>query len=207
MEPQEDSWVAFSLPTEMDPQFYEVEVSLKDGGKTISNPVIMRYFLQGASVTIQDLIFDMPFYSTGEEALAVLYLSFYPGQSEEEKSLDCDLIIKDKTDGQVCGQASQELKIDEAEFEMNKTFGYTTNHSHLLDYVVPISKECQNPVASITAKDKNGKILAQEEVEIIQGEKSQEKLVQDKKSISLLILALVSALIVLVFLFVILKKK
>jgi hypothetical protein len=205
-EPKEESLIFFPLPTDLDPQIYDVEVFLKDGKEIISNSTIVRYLLQGASVAIWDIIFDSSFFLEGENIPAFLNIFFYPGQSEEEKSLDCDLIIKDKTDGQICGQTSQELTADEEEFEEVKNLNYMISHSYDLEFSVPISKECKNPIASVIAKDKNGKILAQEEIEIVQ-ETDQESLIKEKNKIALVILFLVSILILVILLFILKRKK
>ena len=201
-EPKEESLIFFPLPTDLDPQMYDVEVFLKSKTGVLSNSVIMRYFLQGASATIQNVIFDGESFSKEGNALVLLDILFYPGQSEAEKSLQCNLIIKDKNDGQICGQMSQELNPRE-DFEKVKDLSYLSSHLYVIGYAVPLSKNCQEPVISITAKDKNGKILAQREYQI----PKKEFLKDNRRIIILTILVLLSITMLVIFISSNIKRK
>ena len=203
--PHEEKLVTFPLPNDLDSQIYDIEVFLKTKEKTPSNSVMVRYFSQGASATIHNLIFDKTSYSKNEEAKVGLLTLLYPGQSQGEQDLSCDLLIKDKNSGQVCGQASEKLEIRE-DFEKVKNLIYEIDHAYEYEWDIPILKNCPDPILTITIKDGNGKILTQREMqEPI--EDISKKFFKEKRTIAITILILLFATILATFVFLNIKRK
>lgn len=191
--------ISFYLPTSMKPQKYQVEVFLKSQEEIISNSVFINYALKGVNATIQNITFDKPHYLKGETANVQLFWSGpadqFPGSRVEKTELD-SLIAKisfsDKQNGQFCGQAIKEIKINSGE-------------PPVISMKVPIVSDCENPIVLAILEGEDNEILFQQISEI--AEKNGEKAFDSKKNTSMIILVSLSVFIVMIIIYLSVKGR
>lgn len=148
----------FTLRVPEQAQNYEgIFVLTDEKGNKISNEVDLFFGVNGEHGMIENVLLDKDSYSAGEIAkLQVWYL--VNGGSAEGGSVD--ILIKDGK-GAACSQQLSEKQGAKQQSE----------------YAIPITKDCQNPVAEVSIKNKDGKILAQNSfaVETKNGKANQEQ--------------------------------
>jgi hypothetical protein len=152
-DPYEIKNIFFPLPIHLDPQIYDVEVFLKGQEGNVSNSVLMRYVIKGASATIQNFAFNKVSYLKGEEAKVAFSWDGQNSQSlnsnmeyKETKDFVIDVLIKNQIDNKICGKINSKLDLE-------------TPNSYLS---IPIEKDCDKPVFVSTIKS-SGEILDQRE--------------------------------------------
>jgi len=193
-EPGEKKNIALDLPVNFDPQSYTAKVLLKKNEEVVSNQVYIDYILEGLSATIQNINFDKESYKEGEIAKVNFFWSDAPKLLEKRANigyLETDLIFRDGKTNQICGQIVKGLDVKK-------------NYEEIL---VPIVKDCPSPIISASLKNKEGKVLFQQESQILEGKNI--NLFSNKKNVSqdrnyILIFTLIAISIVALIIFLIL---
>lgn len=193
---EEEETISFVLPIDMDPQAYDVSVSLKSGDEIISNSVFMHYVLKGAGATIQNIVFDKVNYLKGETAKVNLFWTDSADQFEGSRvegtkveNLKVDLSIKDGESGNVCGQVVKPLNSERS----------------IIQITVPITQNCKKSIILASIKDKEGNILVQRESTV--PEKGEGKLFKDKRAVAITILVSLFVIILIIFLVLSTRKR
>jgi hypothetical protein len=196
-EPGEKQNIALDLPVNFDPQSYAAKVVLKKDGEIISNKVVIYYMLEGVSATIQNVNFDRESYKQGETAKVRLFWSDTPKLFEKRANIEylqTDLIFKNGDTDQICGQVVKDLDAGKIYEEI----------------LVPIEKDCPNPIILTSLKNKEGKILFQQESQILEEKGSNfsysgKIFLKDKNYILIFALIAISVVALIIFLILFIK--
>lgn len=143
--------VTLTVPKALKAQAYDTVVTLVDGqGKAVSASVILHYVLQGASATIQNVVFDKSQYTPGE--IAAVTVTWSPaadtfagarGQGTDVGEVVMYAIITD-TDGAYCSLPEQvSLPTEES----------------VITLAIPVSTTCIEPQLQFELVDESGQIL------------------------------------------------
>lgn len=134
----EKKTVSLILPKALNPQVYEVKVYLKSGD-VLSNSVIAHYLIKGNSATIVNFSLDKDFYKKGETAKLSLVTI-----SSVANNISLSAVITDDKQKECINPVSQEI-----------------NKSGPIDIPALVIAKCNNPIATVTLKDKDGNTLDQ----------------------------------------------
>ena len=154
--PNERKTLTVVLPKAAIPQAYDVLLTLTDGaGAIASNTVNFHYVLRGASATIQNVSWDKDVYQNNETAVVSVawspsadsFAGSRAGKGTPLNSPVLELGVADKN-GVSCGTTV--------------TKPLSTNTTPLLEVEFPVTKECAQPVLSVTITDATNGVLAQE---------------------------------------------
>ena len=141
----------FILPESDKPQKYESVLAFYDQeNNMVSNEIFFSYVVSGASATIQNVRIDKDSYRKGEEAnISFFYNRNNPvktsGASPKFLPMNIEIGLKDGA-----GNDCSEL------------FKYQTKETDtgVLDFSLPVTKECGNVAVNSIIKDSNGNVLA-----------------------------------------------
>jgi hypothetical protein len=199
-EPGEKQNIALDLPVNFDSQAYTAKVVLKKDEEVISNQVVIDYILEGSSATIQNVNFDKESYKQGETAKVKLFWSDAPKLFEERayiEYLQAELIFKDGETSQICGQVTKDLDVEK-------------NYEEI---PITIEKNCPNPIILASLKNKEGKILFQQESQILEekdsdsSSRNEKNVLEDKNYILIFTLIAISAVALIIFLILFIKMN
>lgn len=145
--------VSLVLPKALNPQAYDIKVSLIEGDKS-SNSIITHYVLKGIAATIQNLSLDKDYYKKGEVA-DISFIWSPPADNFPGARLDMTEIgmsklkisITNKND-KSCGQVLEK--------DLNSNF-----KDPIINIPYSIEKDCSNPSVSAILTSKDGTILDQ----------------------------------------------
>jgi len=196
VKPGEKKEFQFPISIASDPQAYSgILVFADKNGNQISNKVEFHYVVRGLSATVQNIRLDKDAYEKGDIANANL---FWTGSADSFSSLrkesttfddgKIDIMIQSGA-GQECGKINQTLARSSEEKELN--------------FSIPISIKCLDPVLRISITDKDGNKLSND-VFNIKSKPVETKVAAAKysKNILFVIIFLLASLIaVLVFVF------
>lgn len=147
--------VSFVVPKVNVPQSYDAVLSFTDGQKKISNEVISHYVISGQSSNILDLSIDKDFYNKGEKA----EISFFITGS-------ADSFPDSRLGGNKLENATTEILILNSKnkncVEPIKNNLKTGNN----EFSVEVVEICSNPKVKVIAKDINGNVLNESEMNI-----------------------------------------
>jgi hypothetical protein len=196
-EPGEKQNIALDLPVNFDSQSYTAKVVLKKDEEVISNQVAIDYVLEGLSATIQNVNFDKESYKQGETAKVRLFWSDAPKLFEERayiEYLQAELIFKDGETSQICSQVTKDLDVEK-------------NYEEI---PITIEKDCPNPIILASLKNKEGKILFQQESQILEEKGSNfsysgKIFLKDKSYILIFALIAISVVALIIFLILFIK--
>lgn len=191
----------FEVPANSQPQSYSGILKLTDEkGITVSNEAYFVYSVKGESAVIQNVILDKDAYKAGENANIQVIYSVNTDTDATTTSIGGGTVyitIKDGK-GQACSEQFSQKQIGDK------------NNS----YLVPVTKDCANPAAEITIKNKDEKVLAQNSFAMqakdetpaqLQNQEQTPKSNSGKKVFAFISIALL--IIVILFLFLILKRR
>jgi len=142
----------FKIPTEKNPQAYDAVLSFQDAqGNVISNQVKFHYVIQGESATLQNIRMDKDFYQAGDTANVKFFWSpsadnFPNSRNQGTKSEKNELEVKITSNGNNCSDP------------MKKEIGRDQG-GLIIEFNIPIKKECVNPQFSASIIDGTGKTL------------------------------------------------
>lgn len=153
--PRESKSFLVTLPKATKPQAYDVKLFLEEAGLP-SNTVTFHYVLRGASATIQNIVLDKNSYQAGDTAR----LSFMWSPSADNFS--------GSRAGTGTGISSVSLTVTITGVDQkncaapqNQDLSPVLNDPRTI-ISIPITNVCENPRASITLRDSQGNILAEE---------------------------------------------
>jgi hypothetical protein len=198
-EPGEKQNISFDLPIDLNPQSYSAKIILRENEKDISNQITLDYTVEGLSATIQNVIFDKDNYKKGETAKVRLFWSDTPKLFEERayiEYLQAELIFKDGETSQICGQVTKDLDVEK-------------NYEEI---PITIEKNCPNPIILASLKNKEDKILFQQESQILEEKGSNffysgKNVSKDKNYILIFTLIAISAVALIIFLILFIKMN
>ncbi len=128
--------ISFVLPQALKPQKYNLSFSLvSTDGKIVSNSISYDYQIDGAQGTIQNIVFDKTYYKAGETANLKIY-------SIQSSTSTITALVLDGNGVSCAATSSKEVGL-----------------FSLINFQIPIIKDCLNPKANITLTDINGNIL------------------------------------------------
>ena len=192
--PNEQKTVLFTLPVDLSPQAYDVRVTLQDQGKLVSDSAIFHYVVQGDSATIQNISLDKASYTKGGTAQVNLA---WTGSADSALDSDSDDAVQNLTanitiqngSGRLCGQKTVKLNQEKP----------------LIKIDIPISATCQHLVIFSDIKNEEGKILAQRKSQL--SKETSQSFLQNRRLISILILASLFVVILVFTFFLNTRKK
>jgi hypothetical protein len=147
----EKSLKSFAVPTQTEPQAYDTVFTLNDDSSNpISEKITAHYVIAGQSASIQNVQFDKNSYRQGETAkLSFFYsgnASNFPNarNNQQEETLNVEINIQDQ-DNKACAPIFKKELAQES----------------FSAFDIVMTQNCTNPIAQVTIKDKDGKVLAQ----------------------------------------------
>lgn len=149
--------ISFILPKASAPQSYDAVLSLASpDGKIISNDVAIHYVLRGPSATIQNVLLDKNYYTTGDTAKVSV---FWTGSADsfmgarKQSTLDTAkslvISIEDGSNNSCAKETAFAVPVSEKD------------RNALTSYPLPITRLCVNPQVTIKITDAAGAILGQ----------------------------------------------
>jgi len=194
VKPNEKIDFQFQIPIAADPQAYsDILVFADKNGNQISNKVEFHYVVRGLSATVQNIRLDKDAYEKGDIANANFFWTgsadSFPNSRKGPTTFDdgkIDIMIQSGA-GQECGKINQTLARSSEEKELN--------------FSIPISIKCLDPVLRISISDKDGNKLSND-VFNIKSKPVEQTAAKYSKNVLFVIIFLVASLIaVLAFLF------
>ncbi|MDO8520506.1 MAG: FG-GAP-like repeat-containing protein [bacterium] len=165
--PQKKKVFSLALPKALEPQAYDVLVSLdRDGIRT--NVIDVHYVLQGKSATIQGISPDKDYYQRGDTAVISFLWTPSAGGFSGARHADApqvsavkyDIILTDGA-GKSCAAPFQGVLSDDMKQEAR----------------VPIISACENPKVAVSLADTGGEILDRQEPQFTSTPRTQGKLI------------------------------
>jgi hypothetical protein len=149
----EKKTISLTLPVALNPQSYDVKVSLKSGDIT-SNFVNIHYVIRGESATIQNLSLDKDYYSKNDNAkLSFIWApsaDSFPGSRLGFPVLPVITLfasINDDKNVECISPISQKIA--------------DSSNGGKEELSASVLANCNNPQATLILKDSNGKVLDQ----------------------------------------------
>jgi hypothetical protein len=190
-----------AIPLAAEPQAYDVEVVLHDtDGNTVSNTVTAHYVLQGASATIQSVLFDKDEYTAGDVAhLQLLW------------SGPADTFYSARGTGTDIGVATIAIQVEDGSGNAcANTVQKQSPNTGVLDVDVPVTSMCKNPTAKVTITDAAGAQLTSGTFTVTTKQKPQQPETKPQQTFSLplvqIILALVAVVIIVIVGILVMQK-
>jgi hypothetical protein len=147
---QEKKEITLTLPKALDPQSYDIKVSLKSGSVN-SNSIIVHYVLHGVSATINNFSLDKDYYKKGDIAKLSFLLSpsadRFPGSRLKASSIPSVVLTVSV--------------VNDNKKDCINPINQTLTQSGFIELPFSIITDCKNPQASIQLKDTDGKTLDQ----------------------------------------------
>lgn len=147
------SALTFEIPKAPNPQAYDAVLSFNTINGSASNNVIFHYVLHGVSATIQNLVFDKDYYQSGNTAQVALNWTgtadtFFGSRlsGTDSNTLVAGIDVKDGQGFSCANHVSQSL---DPNFDSVKL-------------MIPITRTCLNPQATVTLQDNSGAMLAKD---------------------------------------------